>query len=123
MKKTLLVTLDFYPNVGGIATYWRGLGVRMPPDSWVVLAPSVKAAEETAAPYLVYRRMLISKWVYPHWLPLLWHILITVRREKIKQIIIGQILPVGTAVWLLSFVIHIPYIVSTHGMDVVLPQQ
>lgn len=122
MKRTLLVTLDFYPNVGGVATYWQKLSEQMPKDAWVVLAqkmPAGRAEHKTAYP--VYRRNLVVSWLFPRWLPLLYHIALIVRAERIERIIVGQILPVGTVVRIVSFLLRIPYIVSTHGMDVLLP--
>ncbi len=119
MKKTLLVTTDFYPSVGGVSTYWRGLGAHMTEDSWVVLAPRLPAErEELVAGYAIYRRPLFNVYLKPQWLPLFWHIWRTVKREHVERSVVRHILPVGTAVWLLSYVIKIPYVVSTHGMDV-----
>ncbi len=48
-------------------------------------------------------------------------LLLTTIKLKTTHWWVGQVLPVGTVVWLLSFVWKKPYIVSTHGMDVLLP--
>lgn len=122
MKKTLLVTLDFYPSVGGVSTYWVSLGAYMPSKEWVVMAPLLpKGVHEMPVPYSIYRCTFLAWWCYPRWVPLLFAIAEIIYAEKIEHIIVGQILPVGTAVWLLSKFFHIPYTVSTHGMDVTLP--
>ncbi len=124
MKKTLLVTLDFYPNLGGVAGYWESLSREMPAREWVVLAPLLPhGVQELRAPYTIYRRWLLSQWVNPHWFPLFFHILSIVQKEKIEYIIVGQVLPIGTVVRALSFFLKIPYAVSCHGMDIVLPQR
>lgn len=123
MKKTLLVTMDFYPALGGVSTYWLSLSRHLPSDKWVVLAPPLPAGvQELPSPYRVYRRRFVSRWFVPRWIPLLFHIFDIARREYIEHIIVGQILPVGTAVRLISRTVGISYSVSTHGMDVTLPR-
>lgn len=122
MKKTLLVTLDFYPSIGGVAYYWESLGRWMPADSWVVLAPKLSCGvEELSTPYRTYRRNLAVAWTMPKWLPLFFHILDVIRKEHIEHIVVGQLLPVGTVVYALKLFTGISYTVSTHGMDVMLP--
>jgi phosphatidylinositol alpha-1,6-mannosyltransferase len=119
MKKTLLVTLDFYPSVGGIANYWKNLGAYMPSEKWVVLAPLLKnGVKELNAPYTIYRENFFSCCIYPRWLPIFFHVLRIAKKERSERIVVGQILPVGSAVWLASKFLRIPYSVSVHGMDV-----
>lgn len=119
MKKTLLITSDFYPAHGGIAAYWQELGRRLPTVEWVVLAPSLaKGEEDIMSAYRVYRARLSSRFLHPQWLPLMWHIFRVIRKEQVTCLVVGQILPVGIAVWLLSCIIRIPYVVSLHGMDI-----
>lgn len=122
MKKTLLVILDFYPSVGGVAHYWENLLAQMPPESITVLAPSLpKGAPELKSKYRIYRKTLLRWWMIPAWLPLFWHIVHIARKEKIEQIIVGNILPIGTVVMTIARFLKIPYILSTHAMDVTLP--
>lgn len=122
MKKTLLVTLDFYPSVGGISNYWISLGKHMPPDRWIVLAPPLPSGcRELATLYRIVRLPFLSAGIYPHWLPLFFSLLRILFREHIEVIIVGQILPVGTVVYFFSRLFGIPYVVSTHGMDITLP--
>ncbi len=90
--------MDYIPNTGGIPRYWKHLGECMPPESWRVMTHFSR-----------------------NWFGLFWRIPITLRRENIEHIIVGQILPVGTVVWLISKLIGIPYSVSLHGMDIALP--
>lgn len=119
MKKTLLVTLDFYPSVGGIATYWRQLGKCMPPEKWIVLAPPLPTeVSELDSMHKIYRKNFFSRFFYPRWFLIFFQTCWVVKKEKIKAIIVGQVLPVGTAVWLASKMLHIPYSVSVHGMDI-----
>ncbi|MBI4599922.1 glycosyltransferase family 4 protein [Candidatus Uhrbacteria bacterium] len=123
MKKTLLVTLDFYPNVGGVAAYWKNIGERLPSSQWVVFAPLLQKGErELSAPYPIIRRALLSRFLFPRWLPLFFHILSACRAHHIERIIVGHILPTGTVVWILSALFHIPFIVSAHGLDIAAPR-
>jgi len=45
-----------------------------------------------------------------------------VRREKIKKIIVGHILPTGTVALVLKKLLRVQYIVSIHGLDINLTQ-
>ena len=73
---------------------------------------------------IIRRRLLFkSKLFWPKWLPLLWQIFKIVRQNKIKMIQVGQILPVGTAVFILNKFFKIPYMVYCHGMDVMTAAQ
>ena len=121
MKKTLLVTLDFPPQRGGVARYYDNLCRHLSGGSIVVLAPRAHGFVDEAV-FSVVRRSLVWRW-WPQWLPLFWHIFRAARKHQCKHIAVGQVLPVGTVVWLLSFIWRLPYSVLTHGMDVTLPQR
>jgi phosphatidylinositol alpha-1,6-mannosyltransferase len=126
MKRTLLVTLDFPPMFGGVANYWANLSRFFPSDQFVVLAPECDDSLDfdIKQNYLIYRKNLISKdnWLWPKWLPLFYQALILVRREKIKKIIVGHILPTGTVALLLFKFLRISYVISIHGLDINLTQ-
>lgn len=109
--------MDFHPTLGGIATYWEGLSLNMPRDEWIVMAPLLPiGATEISTPYRLYRRRFFGRFF--HWLPLIWKIIILARKERVKRLIAGQILPIGTAVWIASLIGGIPFGVSLHGMDI-----
>lgn len=126
MKKILLVTIDFPPSKGGVARFYHELVTHLPKESIVVLAPQIDSAPwgqtKNASYTLVRKKLFFRKLLWPRWLPLLWHIWRVARHENIEHIFVGQILPVGTAVWILSFFWSIPYTVITHAMDVLLPR-
>lgn len=122
MRKTLLVTMDFYPAVGGVSNYWHALSERMDPSTWSVLAPPLRhGVKELDVAYRIIRARFFSSLVFPRWLPLVFSLFSIVRKEHIKLMIVGQTLPVGTAVRVVSLILRIPYSVSTHGMDITLP--
>jgi len=125
MVKSLLVTLDYPPQVGGVAVYYEHLANEFPDGSALVLTVAEgngKKIQETPG---VIRRLLLfkSNLIWPKWLPLLWQIWKIVRQNKIKLIQVGQILPVGTAVYILNKFLKIPYMVYCHGMDVMTASQ
>jgi len=126
MKKTLLVTIDFPPMIGGVANYWANLNKHFPSEDIVVLAPEYDHSHgfDIHQNYLIYRKNLISKakWLWPKWLPLLYFMYRLIKSEKIEKVIVGQILPVGTAAYILKKILKFDYVVSAHGMDVKTPK-
>ena len=126
MKRTLLVTIDFPPMVGGVANYWSNLCRELPNDDLVVLAEEYDGSIDfdIHQDYLIYRKNLISKneWLWPKWLPLFFSTIKLIKQEKIKKIIVAHILPTGTVALIVKKLFHIPYIVSVHGLDISLSQ-
>lgn len=118
MKKTLLVTMDYYPAVGGISEYWEQLSSCMPSQSWIVLVPELPVGtSERHIPYALYRRRFFSKWMWPRWIKLAVLIMRIAKQEHVRCVIAGQLLPVGSAVRIACFFLGIPYVISLHGMD------
>lgn len=107
MKKSLLVTLDYPPAVGGVAAYWARVTTSMPADRCVVLAGP----------------QLLSRFVWPRWLRLINKMWRVCRAQGCEIVIAGQVLPVGTAAYVLWRLTGIPYIVQVYGMDVALAKQ
>ncbi|MBI5071846.1 glycosyltransferase family 4 protein [Candidatus Falkowbacteria bacterium] len=123
MKKLLIATIEFPPQKGGIANYLAGLAGALPVDKVVVLCPknpSPSLPFKKGESYKVYRKNLISRmlFIWPRWLPMVWHLWRTARREKVEAILVGQVLPVGTAAMILNKFLRLPYFVSCHGMDI-----
>lgn len=136
--KTLLVTLDFPPLVGGVANYYFNRVKQMPKDEIIVLMnqfanyqlPALPAGRPiTSYNFEVIYKSFFTKLFYPHWLPLIWHIYRIVKKEKITRLWVGQILPVGSAVWIVSRILsfgrsaswqtkfRINFFVTCHGND------
>jgi phosphatidylinositol alpha-1,6-mannosyltransferase len=123
MKKILIATIEFPPQKGGIANYLDGLAGALPVERVVVLCPknpSPSLPFKKGESYKVYRKKLISRmpFIWPKWLPMVWHLWRTARREKVEAILVGQVLPVGTAAMIIKRFLKIPYFVSCHGMDI-----
>jgi len=117
MSKLLLLTLEFPPQIGGIAQYLDAFASSFR-DSIEVVAPPMAGASgfDAAAGYCVVRKQLLWRWLWPRWkkmvLYLLWH------RRLYDKVVVSHVLPMGTAAWLAKHVTRRPYIVIVHGMDV-----
>lgn len=125
MLKTLLATIDFPPQFGGVANYWANLIRFLPNNEIVVLAPEYDESLgfDVRQNYLIYRKELLSKnqWLWPKWLPLLIEMYRVVRLENIRRVVVTHVLPAGTAAYLIKKLLHVPYIVSLHGLDLTGP--
>lgn len=121
MNKTLLITID--ATIGGVANYYQGICDHLPSNKISVL--TVKEDEIfNFKNYPIYRCNLIFDLpIWPKWLPVFWHLWRIVKKEKIKTVLVGQILPLGTVALCLSKILNFDYIIFTHGMDIVLPQK
>ncbi len=118
MNKTLLFTIDFPPYIGGVANYYREICDHLPSEKIVVLAP--KNGGEIDFDYKIYRgKLLIDKPIWPKWLPAFWHLYRVVKKEKIKKVLVGQGLPLGTVAYCLSKILKFDYYIFFHGLDIV----
>lgn len=125
MKKTLIITWDFPPQVGGIATYVKQFADSMPSDRVVVYAWKLKGREKESGefdaklPYKIIRKKsLWPRFIWPRWGRLLWQVFWIVRREKIETIHIHHVLPVGYIGLMIKKMLKIPYLVFSHGTDI-----
>lgn len=125
MKKTLILSWDFPPQVGGIATYVKQFADSMPSDRVVVYAWKLKGRAkeckdfDAKLPYKVIRKKpLWPRFIWPRWTRLLWQIFWIVRKEKIEAIHIHQVLPVGYIGLIMKKLFKIQYLVFSHGTDI-----
>jgi phosphatidylinositol alpha-1,6-mannosyltransferase len=130
MAKTLLITLEFAPDRGGVATYYSQMCEHMAPDSVVVLAPTTSVSQHHVR-FPIVRDWRLTNLKKRGWfISSLFHHLSAYRllRDIIKQhqvnrIIVGNVLPLGTIVQMYAKRYDIPYVVITHGLDILAPQQ
>ena len=116
MKKILIITLEFPPQVGGIATYVQDFAAALPPDNIVVLAP--KSTQPDNYPFKVIRKKLLARFWWPRWLKLTWHVLRIIKKENIEIILLHHVLPVGYAALIACWIKKIPFIIFSHGTDI-----
>jgi len=95
--KILLVTLDYPPQIGGVANYYGSLVNNWPSDKLLVLDNSKMELVGWKKSFLS-----IAKRLFAH---------------DIDYIIVGHILPLGTAVYFLSKCFKFKYAVILHGLD------
>src|SRR3989338_4529479 len=125
MKKIFLITLEYPPQIGGIATYTHELAKTLSSSHTVlVLAPRFhnKAGQEewdSHVPYSVMRKQLFfPRILWPRWLPLLLHAFRIAKKEHVHLFMIHHVLPSGYVAKILKKFLHIPYVVFFHGADI-----
>ena len=102
--KILLFTLEYPPFKGGVANYYQNIIKHWPEPS------SISALHNND-------NILLKSWLYPKWLPAVWQLWRTIKKEKIKHILIGHILPLGTVAYYVAKFTKTHYSVILHGMD------
>lgn len=120
MKRTLIITMEFPPQIGGIATYIHDLANALDPASTIVVAPldpNAKAWDQSQKYKIIRMKMLSSKLLWPRWLPLIFKIRKLVKREKIEVIMIHHVLPIGYVGVIIKKLKKIPFLLFSHGTD------
>lgn len=122
MRSIILVTLDYPPQTGGIATYLANVVACFPKGSIHVFAPeggdTHDADMRSEAP--IYRRPLLSKWIRPRWLAALYWTNWLRKKERADLLLVSHLLPMGQVARILKRKRGLPYAVIVHGMDVAL---
>lgn len=95
--KILLLTYDYPPFFGGVSTYLSNL-MKAAPDG-VEVVVDVMPKEE-------------------HWIKTAWRQWFRMRKNKPDLIIVSHILPAGYIAWNIKFWFKAPYMVFTHGTDI-----
>ncbi len=106
--KILLVTMEWPPFKGGVGNYYFNLAKNLTGHEVRVLK---------VQPNSFYR------FFWPQWLKLFFEIRRLIKNNQTDLIWVGQVLPVGNAAYFIKKFFRIPYFVSTHGMDIMLPQR
>jgi len=103
--KTLLFTLEYPPFHGGVANYYGNLVKHWPKPSEILVLNNNDG-------HLINEKLPLLKW-----LPACFSLNKKVKQEKIDHVLVGQILPLGSATYLISKITKIKYTVFLHGMD------
>lgn len=123
MKKTLIISLEYPPQVGGIATYVHALARALPPENTIVLAPPMAGSDEwdKVQPYRVIRAsFLYPMFVWPRWWRLWREVKKLIKQEKIERILVHHVLPVGYVAQLAVRWHKVKFAVFSHGTDIAL---
>jgi phosphatidylinositol alpha-1,6-mannosyltransferase len=103
--KPLLFTIDYPPQVGGVANYYELLVKHWP------------AGENLAVLDNVGGKLVDAKLSFFKWRPGFRALSRAVKEQGIDHIIVGQLLPLGTVAWLKAKGLGCTYSVVLHGMD------
>jgi len=103
--KTLLFTLEYPPFHGGVANYYGNLAKHWPKPGEISILNNNDG-------YLINNKLPLLKW-----LPAYFALSQKIKQEKIGHIIVGQILPLGTAALIYSWFYKTKYSIFLHGMD------
>lgn len=104
--KTLLFTLEYPPFKGGVANYYGHVAQYWP------LGESISVLDNNRGELMGSGKL--GHWEWLKAVPILRR---RIKHDQIDYVLVGQILPLGTAVWLLSLIQPIRYAVFLHGMD------
>lgn len=115
VPRTLLVTNDYPPRVGGIQRTLEALVARMPADRVAVLCPRWDGAEafDAAASYHVFRQPEDFLWPSP---PVLRRVLAAVRDARAEVVLFGATYPLALLGPSLARR-GIPYLAAAHGFE------
>ncbi len=122
MKKTLIITLEFPPTVGGIASYVDQMAASLDPAETIVLAPEVPgmATWDATRPYTILRRkFFFPKPIWPRWYRLLRHTKAICKQYGVERILVHHMLPAGYVAMRMKRSRKIPFLVFSHGTDFV----
>lgn len=120
-KKTLLITIDFPPQLGGVANYLSNFSNNIQSDKIIILANQHTQAQsfDSQQNYKIIRRNLYYKNFWPKWFKIFFIARKIIKQEKIEQIIISHVLPIGYLALLLSK----PFFTILHGYDILLAKK
>ena len=122
MKKILLATLEFPPTIGGIASYVQQFAGALDPANVIVYAPRQRGDREfdTTQKYSVIRKNPLTLAIFwPRWIRAAFQFISIIKKQKIEVVLINHILPLGYVAWFAKKRKHTPYIIISHGTDII----
>ncbi len=124
MRKALLITTEFPPQVGGVGNFLFNLSRYFPPDKLVIIAKNNDSSGLLGI-HKIYKTSFVTAvpFIWPRWLPLFFYVLNIIKKEKIQCLLVGQILPLGTIALLINKMFKIPYFLFAYGLDLTVHRQ
>jgi phosphatidylinositol alpha-1,6-mannosyltransferase len=118
--RSLFITNDFPPRVGGFQSYYWGLIQTLSPDDVVIMAPAYAGAADfdSSIPYRVHRVATSVVWPTRRHLRKALEIIEQFRPELIQM---GHPLPAGLLAPVLSKRTGLPYLVFLGGSELTVP--
>lgn len=114
MKKTLVLTHEYFPFPGGVARYVYSLFKYYPDNKYFVITDNDQVKTQDN----IINLKLINTFLKPSWLLGFLKIKKIIKQQNIEQIFTPNILPFGSLAYLLFKLYKIPYIISLHGLDI-----
>jgi len=102
--KTLLITLEYPPFKGGIASYYSNLLKSWPLNEPLELLDNNKNQLMATSGFFAWRFAFKTIWQ-------------RLQKNDISYILVGHILPLGTVTFVLSYLKSFKYAVFLHGLD------
>lgn len=118
-KKILILTLEYPPQIGGIASYISDLVQNLPSGVATVVAPITPGGAEYDKLHAVnvIRHKFYWPLFWPRWTRILWHIILIVKKNKFTNLHIHHTLPLGYVGYIISVFFKVPYTIFLHGSD------
>jgi len=117
--KYLLFTLEYPPFKGGVANYYENLVKHWPSHT--------KALDKKSGEIFILDNNngeLINKNLpFLRWLPAIINLRKKIKNKKINYVIVGNVLPLGTATYFLSKFLKFKYAIILHGTDIAYSQK
>ncbi len=110
MRKTLLLTHEYYPFKGGVANYCYNLFKHLHKKDYLVISDN----EQVKTQENIYNIKLTNHLIRPSWISGYFKIKKIIKLQNIKVIFTPNILPLGT----MAYFLKIPYVISLHGLDI-----
>ncbi|QQS60788.1 glycosyltransferase family 4 protein [Candidatus Falkowbacteria bacterium] len=101
--KTLFITLEFPPKVGGVENYYGKIAEYWP-EELVVLTNNQNELISQKMPFLA-------------WFKAFKPVRAAISQNNAVWLLVGEILPLGTVAWLLSYICPFRYAIMLHGLD------
>ncbi|HRY36326.1 MAG TPA: glycosyltransferase family 4 protein [Candidatus Magasanikbacteria bacterium] len=119
--KILLITLEYPPKIGGIASYTYNFAAHFDSEEICVYAPKQQGDKEFDAKndWKTYRYNPYFKVIWPRWLKMFWQVRKIIKKEKVEKIYVHHALPSGYVAYLCKKFFKIPYTIFFHGTDLV----
>ncbi len=114
MKKTLVLTHEYYPYHGGIGRYCYDLFKHFNRQDYLVMSDQAGIDRHVNA---IYKKLLTS-FVRPRWLLGLFQTMYIVKKEKIEMLFTPHVLPLGIIAYWIQRLYGVPYVLSLHGLDI-----
>jgi phosphatidylinositol alpha-1,6-mannosyltransferase len=117
--KILIITLEYPPQIGGIASHTFNLADSMNASDIIVWAPKMQGdlIFDQQNPWKTFRGRPYAKLFWPRWLKWYFQIKKIIISEKVDLLVIQHALPGGYVGYMANKFLKIPYVVFFHGSD------